>query len=144
MFDYGSSLFRLLDGVAPQPPAHISIAPQELRLSLAVVPSIRIEGTTARLRGVPQDGRVRGWVNRGQWFGCLGGQAGFRWIAERWGTSKEPAPRHRLARDHSGEPSNPSIGKIDEPPFASNPRPAAEPALWKKRNLLQTRRNRCR
>jgi hypothetical protein len=37
----------------------------ETRRTHAVVPSIRIEGTTARLRWSPRDCRVQGWRNQG-------------------------------------------------------------------------------
>src|ERR1019366_7896365 len=47
----------------------------------------------------------------------LGCQTGFGWVAETRETGKGPEPGHRLARDPSGEPSNPSIGKSDEPGF---------------------------
>jgi hypothetical protein len=38
-------------------------------------------------------------------------------IAENRETGKKPEPGHRWARDPSGKPSNPSIGKSDEPGF---------------------------
>ena len=65
-------------------------------------------------------GRVRCKVGgiAGQRLGGLGRQAGFGWVAETRETGKGPEPGHRLAREPSGKPSNPSIGKSDEPGFA--------------------------
>ena len=51
----------------------------------------------------------------GQRLGCLGRQAGLERVALRRETGKRPEPGHRWARDPSGKPSNPSIGKIDDP-----------------------------
>jgi len=51
----------------------------------------------------------------GQRFGCLGRQAGLERVALRRETGKRPDPGHRWARDPSGKPSNPSIGKNYEP-----------------------------
>jgi hypothetical protein len=48
-----------------------------------------------------------------------GGQAGFGGTAETRETGKGPAPRQRLAREQSGQPSNPSIGRSDELTFES-------------------------
>ena len=49
----------------PSAPLHSPIgAPPEPHRSLPVVPSIRIEGTTGRLRDGPREGRVQGGRNR--------------------------------------------------------------------------------
>src|ERR1017187_6814458 len=67
------------------------------------------------LRGVPREGLVQGWRNRGQRLGCLGRQAGSEWVAETRETGKGPEPGRRLAHDPSGEPSNRSIENSEEP-----------------------------
>ena len=77
----------------------ISVAPPEPHRSLTVVPSIRIEGTTVRLRWGPREGLVQGWRTGGQELDCLGCQAGFGWVAETRETRQGPELGHRLARD---------------------------------------------
>ena len=54
----------------------------------------------------------------GQGLDGLGRQAGFGRVAETREAGKGPEPGHRLARDPSGQPSNPSIEKSDEPGLA--------------------------
>jgi hypothetical protein len=44
-----------------------------------------------------------------------GAKLGFGWVAQARETGKGPEPGHRLARDPSGKPSNPSIAKSEEP-----------------------------
>src|ERR1035437_6074268 len=52
-------------GVASSTDRSYLIAPPDPPRSLTVVPSIRIEGTTVRLRRGPQEGRVQGSSSRG-------------------------------------------------------------------------------
>jgi hypothetical protein len=77
----------------------ISVAPPEPHRGLTVVPSIRIEGTTVRLRWGPRQGLVKGWRTGGQELDCLGCQAGFGWVAETREARQGPELGHRLARD---------------------------------------------
>jgi hypothetical protein len=54
----------------------------------------------------------------GQRLDGLGCQAEFGWVAKTREAGKGPEPGHRWARDPSGQPSNHSIGKSDEPGLA--------------------------
>ena len=64
----------------------------------------------------PAGGSGAGWEEPGgQRMRYLGCQAGLGWVTETRETGKGPELGHRLARDPSGKPSKPSIGKSDEP-----------------------------
>jgi hypothetical protein len=60
---------------------------------------------------------VWGSVGGTEGLGYLGRQAGFGCVPEMRETGEGPEPGHRLARDHSGKPGKPPMGKSDERGF---------------------------
>ncbi len=107
------------DGLRPLPPAHLrrpTGAPPETPRSTSN-PGLEV------LRGVSGGAHARVSCRIGGTGGHrhngLGCQAGFGWVAQTRETANGPESGQRLARDPSGKPSNPSIGKSDKPGFAS-------------------------